>query len=317
MPMTEADAVAAVIESFGTPELKATVQPPQAVASTETPATQVQQPTAPQQPAPVAPNPQTPVTQEQPSQDSSTVDLSTLDINALPPELQAYAKSLQGDYTRKTTAVAPLRAALEQLGEGTDIAQVVQAYTFVQALDSDPDYQLQVYNYMQDQLTQRGLLGNQQQQPVTAATGLEGNEWDGDDDSGIPPHVQAMVEQARSELNQIQQERALMETAMSMQRQESEIREANPTYAKSDFDAIYSLSFSTNGDLHAAQKQWEGFRQSIVGNLVATKDAHVDTTGPNLNPGPAEKPQRFENMDQAESAAVEYVRRVAAEGLLG
>lgn len=311
--MTEADAVAAVIGSFGTPELQASTQAAQTVASPETPAQQVQQPTAPQQPAPVAPNPQTQVTQEQPQTDSFT----GIDPNALAPELQALYKSMQGDYTRSKQEIAEYRKAFEGLGDGVDPGAVVQAYQFVQALDTDPNYQLQVFNYMQDQLAQRGLLGNNAPTGTVEAPDQGFSDWQADDDGGLPPHVQAMVEQAQNQLNQIQQERALMETAMSMQRQESEIREANPTYKKGDFDAIYSLSFSTNGDLHKAQAQWESYRQSIVSDLIGAKDATVNTAGPTQNPGPAATPQKFANLDEAEAAAAEYVRNAAANGLFG
>ena len=76
----------------------------------------------------------------QPQQEPSPESFTNIDPNTLPPELQSIYKSLQGDYTRKTQEVAPIRKFAEQTGLGAEeLQQIVQEYNmFSNVLQNNP-----------------------------------------------------------------------------------------------------------------------------------------------------------------------------------
>ncbi len=76
---------------------------------------------------------------EQATEQTQTIEqtsFTNVDPSKLPPELQTIYKQLQGDYTRKSQEIAPLRKLAEQ--SGVTVEQMQRAIQIMQQLESDP-----------------------------------------------------------------------------------------------------------------------------------------------------------------------------------
>jgi len=270
---------------------------------------------------PASTEPQTAAAPQSTEQASGTTESSDsftkLDPTSLAPELQEFYKSMQADYTRKMQDTAPLRTALEQLGEGVDIERVTKAYQFADALDSDPDYQRQVYDYLAQQLG----VANAQAAPQPEAAEWEGFMDEGDESQGgeLPAQLQSALQEMRTEFQQFQQERnALKEerelTALAtrMQGEEMAIRQANPQYKEEHIQKIYRLAAVNQGSLSQAQQEFEQMRSMFAAETISQKENVPDTRGPGqITSG--EAIPKFKNMDEAHDAALAHFLAAQAD----
>lgn len=226
---------------------------------------------------------------------------TNFDPTVLPEDMQAVYKSMQADYTRKTQEIAELRRDFEAFSEaGVDTNTALQAIGFLQALDSDPEFAMQVAAQIQQNV---GTPNVQERVEVDTQSVNNGYE-------GLPPEVMQEIQsmrQFREEMAYQQQQQAIL---MDLEAAENTIRTSNPDYTDSDMEAIYSLAYSTDGDLMAAQQQYHQIQQNLLQNYLQAKTVpHGATPAP---AGPSSVPGRgFSSLDEAHKAALEAVRNIS------
>lgn len=247
---------------------------------------------APVEPTPVTPEGNQPATpdatglpaQEAPETDSFTDVTAALD--ALPDEARAIVEhrlnQMQGDYTQKTQQIAGLRREAEQ------------AIQFVQELETNPNFALQVHNEIAQALEQSGWTPQEAseeaaRQVTEAASGSDG-DFESDD-----PIVQELEElktwRAEQESRQLQQE---MENEFD--RMDVAVRAANPNFSEQDMSHVYALSYATGGDLEAASEAYKQETERIVESYLAKKSAVTTPTVPSQGGSAQQPPQEFEGL---------------------
>jgi hypothetical protein len=231
--------------------------------------------------------------------EQDSFEIEGIDPNALPPELQTIYKSMQRGFNQKIEQeVLPYR----QLGLGPQEAQ--QYISFVDALQNDPQTQLQVFNALQGHLQSLGYSPQQAQAAAAQAVNEQasGLEDDLGDDYGYDPRVDEL-ENEIANLRNWQQQQTLISTHQQIEanldRAESAIRQANPNYTDTDIEDIYRLAHSTNYNLFEAQQQYEQLRQRMMGGYLEQK-ASVTAPMPVPGGGHAAAPKKFERLDDPE-----------------
>lgn len=218
------------------------------------------------------------------------------DPTVLPEDMQAVYKSMQADYTRKTQEVAEIRRSYEAFTEaGVDPNTALQAVGFLNELNSNPEYALQLAQEIQE-----NYGAPQTEQTVVEDTSNSNYE-------GIPPELVAELSEMRAfrdEMTQNQQQQQVLEELEGV---EKGIRATNPHYTDEDIDSIYSLAYAYQGDLVAASQAYHAMQQRLLGNYLTTKAVpHGATPTPG---GPASVPNReFASLDEAHKAAMESLR---------
>jgi hypothetical protein len=195
------------------------------------------------------------------------------DPSTLPEDMQAVYRSMQGDYTRKTQEIAELRRQYESFSEaGVDADTALQADGSQPVIDETPD---------------------------------NNNSYE-----GLPPQLAAELEQMRAFREEMMQMQVQQETMAELEAMENTIRTSNPHYSDDDVEAIYSLAYSTDGDLMAAQELYAGIQQRMLQGYLSSKDVpHGATPAPSA---PSSVPHRdFSNLDDAHKAAMEAIRNIS------
>jgi len=235
-----------------------------------------------------------------------------IDPSTLTPELKSLHDSLRSDYTQKTQALADSRKELESLG---DMEQVRNAVEFVQALQ-DPANLVQLHGELSDYLQTQGL--SKADADVAATETIQDTTPDyGADFEEKDPQAEAIqkeLAEIRSFREEYQQERLQAEIEANLARSEGVIRQANPTYNDSDIESIYERSYAFGGDLMAAQKSYELERQRIL-QAYAQEKAVIPTSisSPSGTSG-AERPDKFETLDDAHAYAKRFAAAVEGQG---
>jgi len=220
------------------------------------------------------------------------------DPTVLPEDMQAVYKSMQADYTRKTQEVAEIRRSYEAFTEaGVDPNTALQAVGFLNELNSNPEYAMQLAQEIQE-----NYGAPQTEQTVVEDTSNSNYE-------GIPPELMAELSEMRAfrdEITQNQQQQQVMEELEGV---EKGIRATNPHYTDEDIDSIYSLAYAHQGDLGAASQAYHDMQQRLLGNYLTNKAVpHGATPTPG---GPASVPNReFSSLDEAHKAAMESLRNI-------
>jgi len=179
-----------------------------------------------------------------------------VDLSGLPEEAQIFLRArereMQADYTRKTQEVARQREEAEQYTQ------------FVNALNSDPQFALEVVNRLQAQLEQAGLYQRPQ------ADEYYGTYDDDDPAPGPDPYEKKLQElEARQRAWEEQAYNAWEEARVD--REVAEIRSQNPAYSDVDVQDIVDLGWATNGDLHAAHDLYKGIQDRVLARYLQTK----------------------------------------------
>lgn len=260
------------------------------------------------QPAPVHPVEQpteqataAPETQAQVDQGATPEDTSftSIDPNTLPEELKPIYKSLQGAFTRKTQEIAELRKQYD----GLDVGQARQALEFAQRLSNDPQFAYQVHERLSQSLQSQGYTPAQASQ---MASQQMTDEYEDDDEPAVPAHIEQQLAQLSEWQQRVEDERLQTYLANELQRQEMAIRQSNPEYTDTDFEAIYQLSYATNGDLTVAHDVYSSMQERFLSGYLSRKEAAPATTPTMGTPGI--QPQKFDSVDEAHNAALEAVR---------
>jgi sulfite reductase alpha subunit-like flavoprotein len=262
--------------------------------------------------APVAPevpaNQPTPVgqpAQESPAQPDSFTDLNAA-IAELPEEAQHLVRErfnqMQGDYTRKTQEIAEVRREAEQ------------AVQFVQQLQSDPSFALEVRNEIQSALEAAGYSPEEARQAANqevAETQTQGLS----NELGDP--LEGKIQEIEQKLAAFEADQLTRELENEFDRQDVAVRQAHPDWAEEDMQHVYALSYATGGNLVQAAELYQKEHERMIAAYLEGK-ARVNSTAP-ATPGatgPAQpEPEKFDSLlDPRLQAAAE---RMLRESYLG
>lgn len=223
------------------------------------------------------------------------------DPSLLPEDMQQVYKSMQADYTRKTQEVAELRRSYESFSEaGVDPDVALQAIGFLQQLDNDPQFALEVAESIRQNVGTPDVA-----QRAEVATPDVNDSYD-----GLPPTLAKELEEMRAFRQEMMEMQAHQETMAELEAMENTIRTTNPDYTDDDVEAIYSLAYATDGDLIAAQQQYHTIQQRMLSSYLKAKTVpHGATPAP---AAPSSTPGRsFTSLDDAHKAALEAIRNIS------
>lgn len=224
------------------------------------------------------------------------------DPSTLPEDMQAVYRSMQGDYTRKTQEIAELRRQYESFSEaGVDPDTALQAVGFLQALNTDPEFAKQVAA----QIQQNAGTPDVSQPGMSETPNYDNNSYE-----GLPPQLQAELQEMRQFREEMVQMQAQQETIAELEAMENTIRTSNPHYTDDDVEAIYNLAYSTDGDLLAAQEVYAGIQQRLLGSYLQSKQVPHGATPAPAAPSTVPSPG-FKSLDDAHRAAMEAIRNIS------
>lgn len=239
-------------------------------------------------------------TPEQPEQ-----PFTNLDPSNLPEDLQTIYKSMQGDYTRKTQEISEMRKAYEALGQ-VDPTEATAALQFVQQLQNDPNFALEVHQNLTQALIQAGMTP-QEAQVAATETLTETEDFGEQQDDPRDAQLQELLEWKQAQESRQEE----MEIASELSRQEMAIRQAHPDYSEQDIDYIYSLAFAHGGDLKQARESYESMKSDFINHYLTAK-TQIPANTPNSTGSGQTPPPKFESFEDAHTAAEEHLRQVLA-----
>lgn len=223
-------------------------------------------------------------------------------LDALPDEARVIVEQrlaqMQGDYTRKTQEASELRREAEQ------------AIQFVQELQTNPNFALQVHQEIAEALEASGFspqeASDEAARQVTEAVSEGVGDLESDD-----PIVQELEElkswRAEQEARQLQ-----LEMENEFDRMDVAVRQAYPDFSEDDMSHVYALSYATGGDLEAAASAYKQEIDRIV-QVYLDKKTSVNSGAPQIPSvgGPGQQPpEEFEGLFDPRLEA-------AAERMLG
>jgi hypothetical protein len=236
-------------------------------------------------------------------EDNPSVESFTgFDPSTLPEDMQQVYRSMQADYTRKTQEIAEKRREYEAFSEaGVDPNEALEAVSLWQRMNNDPDFARNVSQEIQSRLEELGYTNDPVVEDTPVNNGYE----------GLPPEVARELQEMRQFREDMMQQQEQQQVLQEIEAAEQTIRTLNPTYSDNDMDAIYSLAYSTNGDLMAAQEMYHQIQQNLLGSYLQAKTVpHGATPAPG---GPNSVPAKDfgGNLDEAHKAAMEAIRNIS------
>jgi len=187
---------------------------------------------------------------EQPRIDPATLNL--------PPEAQAYLqqreREMQGDYTRKTQELAEQRREAEQ------------ALEFVNALNNDPSFALQVTQTLSEALQAQGYSVQEANAIAASQSGLD------DDDTFVDPYMEK-INQLESWAAQQEQRIAVANAEAQINAGINAIRAENPTYTDDDVKDILTMAFAYGGDVIQAHEAYKNVTQRVTESYLSQKES--------------------------------------------
>lgn len=220
--------------------------------------------------------------------DSKSIDLTQLDENSR-AFLEAREREMQAAFTRKTQELAAQRAEAEQ------------AMQFLNELNSNPEFALEVSQRLTSELANLGLTDSSLNQDY--------NQVEEDD-----PYL-AKINELEQWKNQQEQRIREAEAASRIDRETAVIQSDNPHYGEEDFNAIYGLALAHGGNIRAAADAYKSMNDRAIQKYLDQK-ASVPATFQNQpsQTGHAEAPQEgFKSLgDKGLRAAA--LERLRAEG---
>ena len=219
------------------------------------------------------------------------------DPGTLPDDLQAVYKSMQADYTRKTQELSEIRGGYTAFSEsGVDPSEALNVVNLWQQMQTDPEVGAQVIAALQERFQENGQT---QSEPSTTTSNTNYE--------GLSPEIAGELSAMRDFREQYVAEQDQARLVSELEGEEQQIRVANPQYSDDDVEAIYSLAYSTGGDLNAAATQYHGIQQRLLGGYLTSKQAPFGVT-PAPPGGSSAPPRAFANLDEAHKAAMEAIR---------
>lgn len=231
-------------------------------------------------------------------------------LSTLSPEIQAAVKaqqaSMQGDYTRKTQEAAELRKQFE----GLDPELARQSVSYIQQL-SDPEFLQQAHSAMSAELERLGF--SPKEAAAKATEQIAEQEYE-DEDDGVTSRFQSELDELKAWKTQTQQEQYQTYLTNEVLKQETVIRQTNPTYTDQDIGHIMELAWSTNGNLLNANKAYQNMRNYFAKDLLAQKASTTGAIAPSATGegSTLEAPPKFASLEEAHKAAMERMRVLSA-----
>lgn len=262
---------------------------------------------APVQPSPVQPavpdasqpvvEPATQGDQGQPTE-APRIDPNQLELS---PEARSYIeqreREMQADYTRKTQEVAEQRREAEQ------------ALQFIEALNSDPNFALQVHQTLSQALQNQGY--SVEQANALAAEQVQGQgDYEYEDD----PYMSKIQELEQWKAQQ-EQRIAEAEAAARIDTQISTIRSQNPHFTDDDVRDVIAMGFAFGGNLLQATDAYKTITQRSVERYVGQKESVPASLNQPTATGHAETPpEGFKSLNDPnlEKAAIRMLQESGA-----
>lgn len=195
-----------------------------------------------------------PTPQETPEVTPEVPASKEIDISHLPEEAQIYIRArereLQGDATRKWQEAAELRRQAEQ------------SISFVEALNSDPTFAKQVYEFLDQNLAAAGYLG-----------GSAPDEDDDDftwDDEGTAP-IQAELAEIKQWKQDMEEQMLVERISADLDHQIARVRHNNPNWDDEDIQSVIDLGFATQGDIVRAAEVYRGIQDRGLARYLDRK----------------------------------------------
>lgn len=224
-------------------------------------------------------------------QDQSRIDLGSLQLSDdAKSYIEQREREMQSDYTRKTQEVAAQRKEAEQ------------AIEFISALNSDPQFALQVQQTLAQALQQQGLLDQQQQQ----AQGFQQGE-----DTFVDPYMQK-IQELESWKNQQEQQFRVSQAERQIENGIAAVRAENPQYSDDDVRDILSMAFAYNGDIRQAHEAYKTVTQRSIESYLSKKESVPASLNQPRSTGHAEiPPEGFKTLN--DPRLEEAAKRMLAE----
>lgn len=224
------------------------------------------------------------------------VEKPQIDLNQLPPEARSYVEArereMQADYTRKTQEVAEQRKEAEQ------------ALEFINALNSDPSFALQVHQTLSQALQQQGYS-------VQEANAIANQQVQNEDELFVDPYMQKIQELENWKSEQEQRIREA-EAASRIESSIAAIRSDNPAYKDDDIRDILTMAFAYGGDVLQAANAYKTVTQRIVEGYVGQKESVPASLNQPSSTGHAEvPPEGFKSLN--DPRLEEAAKRMLAE----
>lgn len=225
------------------------------------------------------------------------VETPQIDLNSLDPNVRSYVETrereMQADYTRKTQEVAAQRKEAEQ------------ALEFINALNTDPSFALQVHETLSQALQQQGY--SVEQANAAANQQMQGNA----DDLFVDPYMEKIQELENWKTAQEQRIREA-DAAARIESSIAAIRSDNPAYKDDDIKDILTMAFAYGGDVLQAANAYKTVTQRIVEGYVGQKESVPASLNQPSSTGHAEiPPEGFKSLN--DPRLEEAARKMLAE----
>lgn len=239
------------------------------------------------------------VEQDQPAEESFT----GLDPNSLPDAVRPFYKSMQADYTRKSQDVAEKAKAYEALEQygGPEVA--VEAINFAYRLETDPQFAQSVHSQLTQSLQAQGWTQPQAQaeasRQITEQMQPEPqeDEWYEEDYGSVEPVSDPRVDQLQSELSQLKAQMQWQATADQIAQQERALAETHSDWSSEDWDTVYQIAHSTQGNLVEAANRYEEVQNKILTRYLSQKGVVDNTPEPISTSASGEETTGFQTLD--------------------
>lgn len=251
-----------------------------------------------------------------------------IDPSNLPPELQQLYRSMQADYTRKTTEVAPWRKVAEEIGvESPD--QIREALTVYQRLQ-DPSQWAQIHKDLGQYMQSVGMSPQAATEAATEAIAQfapaeepDFSEYEGTELGAVLSAMkqqQAQLAQLQSQIQAQEQERAqqlrFQQVASHLEKQEVALRASRPDYDETDFENIYTL-MGEDADLSAAAARYESMLGARLQRYLQGKEGAMGSLptplaggGVVTNQQPESRPEDVDPIDWGHRQALAQIRAI-------
>lgn len=200
-----------------------------------------------------SPEPVSPQDDQAQAPDQPRIDPQTLN---LPDEARSYLeqreREMQADYTRKTQEVAAQRREAEQ------------ALEFVNALNTDPNFALQVTQTLSEALQEQGYSVADANAIAASQTGYE------EDDQFVDPYMEK-INQLESWAAQQEQRYAVANAEAQINAGINAIRAENPNYTDDDIKDVLTMAFAYGGDVMQAHEAYKNVTQRVTEGYLNQK----------------------------------------------
>lgn len=186
-----------------------------------------------------------PVEPDQPVSDQTSqvieptteVPSSSLDLSGLPEEAQVYLRAREREMQAHSTKTWQEAAEAKREAE--------QSLAFINALNSDPNFALQVASHLQQELARAGFV----EQPQHRGYDDDFDDLTYDDDSSGPDPYQADIAEIKRWQQNLDHQIAIGQMSAKLEGDLARVRTQHPEWDDEDIGSVIDLGFATAGDI--------------------------------------------------------------------